>query len=102
MAVTAIPATVAVTTPAATAGVDLGIAYVETDPDGYWMTRPSEPMLATLFVPASVTAWPPDVTAWPLIITVESPGAADITWPAMVAIAVDFGASACFTTVGLE
>jgi len=79
-----------VTTPAATlvavAGAAVGIAKVETTPDGYSIIKPAAPNVATLFDPASVTSGPPDVTIWPLITTVDAPGAAEITWPPMVAI----------------
>jgi len=81
-----------VTTPAAAlvvaAGAAVGIAKVETTPDGYWIIRPAAPNVATLFDPASVTTGPPDVTIWPLITTVDAPGAAEITWPPMVAMGV--------------
>jgi len=73
---------------------------VETVPEGYCTTRPFKPRVTTSFVPANVMACPSRVTVWPLITTEGAPGAAETTWPAIVAIAIaaDIGVA---STVGL-
>lgn len=72
-------------------GATVGRAKVVTTPPGLWTTSPLAPRVATLLDPARVTALPPDVIVWPLITTFESPGAAEIGWPPIVAITCELG-----------
>lgn len=86
---TARPLTVSTTLPGL--GAAVGRAKVVTSPPGLWTTSPLAPRVATLLDPVRVTALPPDVIVWPLITTFESPGAAEIGWPPIVAITCELG-----------
>jgi hypothetical protein len=81
-------------------GVAVGSVKVETVPPGNLATSPLDPKLTTLFEPASVTALPPDVMVWSSITSVESPGAAEIVWPPITAIAVEVGGGGAGGSVG--